>query len=65
MQGEATAYACWVDVMENRVQLELDTASSDLLTFLARLDPAGDAIRVVEGSAPTTDIYYETLPGTH
>lgn len=63
MQEEATAYASWVDVMENRVQLELDTASPNLLTSLARLDPAGDAIRVVEGSAPTTDISYETLPG--
>ena len=63
MQEEATAYASWVDVIENRVQLELDTASPDLLTYLARLDPAGDAIRVVEGSAPTTDVYYETLPG--
>ena len=63
MQEEGTAYASWVDVMENRVRLELDTASSDLLAFLARLDPAGDAVQVTEGSAPTTDACYDTLPG--
>lgn len=63
MQEEDTAYASWVDVMENRVRLELDTASSDLLAFLARLDPAGDAVQVTEGSAPTTDACYDTLPG--
>ena len=63
MQEEGTAYASWVDVMENRVRLELDASSSDLLAFLARLDPAGDAVQVTEGSAPTTDACYDTLPG--
>lgn len=63
MQEEDTAYASWVDVMENQVRLELDAASSDLLTFLARLDPAGDVVQVAEGSAPTTDVDYDILPG--
>lgn len=47
--------AWWIDEMENRVYLTITEESTHLLAILARLDPAGDAILVAVGSAPSAD----------
>ena len=45
----------WIDEMENRVCLTITEENSHLLSILAQLDPAGDAILVVLGERVSTD----------
>lgn len=47
--------AWWIDEMENRVYLTITEENTHLLAILARMDPAGDAILVAVGSAPSAD----------
>ena len=47
--------AWWIDEMENRVYLTITEENTHLLAILARLDPAGDAILVTVGNAPSAD----------
>lgn len=51
----AVMAAWWIDEMENRVYLTITEENTHLLAILARLDPAGDAILVTVGSAPSAD----------
>ena len=49
--------AVWsLNEIENRIDLTITEENSHLLATLAQLDPAGDAIWVTVGSAPSTDV---------